>query len=96
MAAWFSDSWEVITEIIRNGANIEARDEFGRTPLHKAAMWNQSTAIIAELIINGANIRARDTDEKIPFDYLEENPNITKEDKIYRVLHEGILKPVEK
>lgn len=44
--------------LIRAGANLEARDFFGGTPLHRAAAWG-SQALAALLVSAGANLEAR-------------------------------------
>ena len=50
---------ELIQLLIDSGANVNARDDLGRTPLHHAALFNGPTAIV-KLIQAGAIIDAKD------------------------------------
>ena len=54
---------EVVQTLIDNGANVNARDVFGRTPLHLAV---GHPAIIALLLEAGANVDARDSLSNTP------------------------------
>jgi ankyrin repeat protein len=49
-----------VAACLEAGADSNARDEFGQTPLHLAAKSNESPAIIEALIAAGADINARD------------------------------------
>ncbi len=51
--------------LIREGANVNAKDEYGRTPLMLAAQ-NHSVAIVELLIDKGAEVDARDNDDRTP------------------------------
>ena len=62
--------------LIDAGANIEARDKDGWTPLHKAANAGQAEAAIA-LLDSGADGKARTTDGKTPYDLAPEKLNGT-------------------
>ena len=52
------DQASAIRALLAGGADIDARDEKGLTPLHKAAAWNDVAAIRA-LLDGGANVNAR-------------------------------------
>ncbi|NBB89666.1 MAG: hypothetical protein GVY23_00500 [Spirochaetes bacterium] len=54
---------EVVQTLIDNGANVNSRDVFGRTPLHLAV---GHPAIIALLLEAGANVDARDSLSNTP------------------------------
>ena len=45
--------------LIAKGADVNAKDEFGYTPLHHAA-WNGRTEIDEMLIADGADVNAMD------------------------------------
>ena len=45
--------------LLDHGADIEAMDDEGRTPLHEAAAFNTEPAVAAVLLDHGANIEAR-------------------------------------
>jgi hypothetical protein len=54
-----------VKELLRKGANVNARDESGHTPLHHAAY--RGHAEVAELLLErGADVNARDKDGHTP------------------------------
>ena len=55
---------DIVKALIKGGANIEARDDVGATPLHNAA-WGE-TSIVKVLIEAGADVEARDNDGNTP------------------------------
>ena len=55
-----------ITRCLQVGADINARDEFGNTPLHRAARYNKNPAVITVLVKAGAEINARDISGNTP------------------------------
>jgi len=61
-----SDHLEVVQLLLKYGANINAQDSSGRTPLHWASSGgNQKTA--RRLLERGANVHARNGEENTPF-----------------------------
>ena len=59
-----SDFWRVATVAdiagcIEAGAKVEARDKYGMTPLHMAALQNKNPAVVFALIEAGAKVNAR-------------------------------------
>ena len=70
------------------GADPGARDEYGDTPLHKAASSNRNPSVIEALVEGGADPGDRDDDGKTPFDYAEENEAL-KGTEAYWLLNEG-------
>ena len=51
--------------ILRNGANVNARDSLGQTPLHRAVMMRR-VEVARSLISAGACVEARDAEQKTP------------------------------
>ena len=49
-----------VARLLALGADIDARDNNGGTPLHWAAVWNASPAVATLLLDHGASIEARD------------------------------------
>ena len=54
-----------VQQLLQKGANIEAKDESGRTPLMVADIYN-STNVMKLLLDKGANIEAKDKFDKTP------------------------------
>ena len=50
----------MVKALLEAGANLEARNENGDTPLHRAAVFNENPAVIEALLEAGANLEARD------------------------------------
>ena len=42
------------------GADLKARDQFGLTPLHRAAANSKTPAVVKALLDAGADLKARD------------------------------------
>ena len=80
---------EIIVTLIRNGADLNARDKAGVTPLHLAAHYRESPAVITALVDFGANIKSKTKSGHLLFDLLVFNPSISETAEIYWVLHEG-------
>ena len=62
------------------GADINARDDFGQTPLHFAASLNENPQVAAALIQAGADINARRDDGRTPLGLANEyeNPDVAE------------------
>lgn len=60
-----SPTISIVRALVNRGANVEARDTRGFTPLHVAAEQNTTLAIVA-LIQAGANVNARTTNGSNP------------------------------
>jgi hypothetical protein len=59
--------------LLQHGANPNARDTGGRTPLHVCAERNTSAAVARLLIDGGTEPAAKDPSGKTPLDYAREN-----------------------
>lgn len=75
---------EVLALLLENGANIEAQDVYGATPLHHAAQ-NNDVAKIEFLIKQGANLHAKNLEDLTPLHYAAFNDRL--ESSQYLVRH---------
>ena len=73
------------------GADPDARDEDGLTPLHAAALKNPAPSVVAALIEAGADPAARTERGKTPFDYAKDNA-ASRGTSVYWRLNEGQFK----
>ncbi len=62
----FTSNPEVISRLLGAGADIEVRDDLGRTPLMDAAAFNTNPEVIATLLNAGAEVDSRDKDRVAP------------------------------
>jgi ankyrin repeat protein len=62
-----------INNAIKNGANVNARNSLGETPLMLAAFNNSTPEVIAVLVTAGADINAKNNQGVAASDYLRRN-----------------------
>ena len=74
-----------MTDCLQSGADPKARDEGGRTPLHRAAEEGESPAIITALLDAGADLKARDSLGETPFDRVKDRKPLKGSDAYYRL-----------
>ena len=58
-----------VAACLQSGADIEARNRYGRTPLHHAVWFNGDPAVAAALLEAGADLHARDKYSRTPLHY---------------------------
>ena len=69
-------SWDgMVTVLLAAGAEVDARNLQGETPLHWAAGRNRNPAVVAELVQAGADLNARDSDGNTPLHASRRNTN---------------------
>ncbi|MBC6438590.1 MAG: hypothetical protein GDA52_10790 [Rhodobacteraceae bacterium] len=84
---WEEVAAEDVENCIAAGANVNARNEDGVTPLHGAAVFGKAEAVHA-LLAAGANIAARTEDGQTPADFVEENEAL-RNHPVFWDLHDG-------
>ena len=80
-AAWGGDI-EAVKQHLAAGAEVNAKDEHGGTPLHRAVFFNSGQKEIVELLLaNGAEVNAKDDDGETPLDVAtrSKHPNASAE-----------------
>lgn len=55
-----------VSRCLKGGANVNARDNYGGTPLHGAAVHTKTSAVVTALVKAGAKINARNEDGDTP------------------------------
>ena len=74
-----------MTDCLQSGADPKARDEGGRTPLHRAAESNENPAVIEALLDAGADLKARDSLGETPWDRVKDRKPLKGSDAYYRL-----------
>ena len=66
--------------LLEAGADLEARNENGWTPLHKAARYSGHPGRIVALLKAGADLEARTELGNTPWDLAQENASLDETD----------------
>ena len=79
------DNYEAVTALLQAGANLEARDEYRGTPLHRAAELSKNPAVIKVMLDAGADTAARNAAGKTPWDLVQVNDALKGSDAYWRL-----------
>lgn len=78
-------NYDITELLIKNGANVNVRQQSGVTPLHSTA-HNGKLEIIRLLIDHGADVKAKTADNKTPLEMAEEKNYVEAADFIRKYL----------
>ena len=75
----------MVEALVASGAEIDARNDLGRTPLHQAALY-RGARVIEALLDAGADPMAEDNEGNRPADLAERNSRIPEDSDVMRRL----------
>ena len=64
---------EAVNQYLAAGTDVNAKDKYGRTPLHEAAYWDHKE-IVELLITKGADVNAKTKRGETPLDQAKRHP----------------------
>ena len=67
--AWFNPSLAEVEVLLKAGADVNAKQDDGWSPLHVAAAFNPSPAVLEVLLKAGADVNAKDKDGETPLHF---------------------------
>ena len=68
-----SGSLQQINDAIKNGADVNKKDEYGDTPFKMAATWNSNPEVLKALIEAGTDVNAKNINEDTPLSLAARN-----------------------
>ena len=85
LAAAFSETPEIVTALVNAGADPNARDVLGFTPLHRAAAFSKTPEVVTALVNAGADPNARTGNGDTPFELIPEDSPLKGTDVYWRL-----------
>ena len=76
---------DIVKQLVDAGADVDARDESGRTPLHQAAALSLFPAVITALLEVGADGKAQDDEGQTAYDIATDNKALNRSDAYWRL-----------
>ena len=71
----FAPTWAGVQRELACGADVNAKNDHGGTPLHYAAYRNDNSAVIEALLEAGADVNAKNDDGNTPLHWAGFNEN---------------------
>ena len=84
-AARHTQNAEVVTTLLKAGADINAQSKRGNTALILAARYNQTLEVITTLLTAGADTKVMNIDGKTAWDYAQDNEAVKGTDVLKRL-----------
>jgi ankyrin repeat protein len=81
-AAEFNPNPEVITALLKAGADANTKNRFGMTALMYAAKVTKNPEVIITLLKAGADTKVKDRDGNTALDYTDVNDNLAGTDAL--------------
>lgn len=78
---------DIVQLLVECGADVNALDANGNTPLHIETKNKPNNAIIKILIANHAHIDIKNQEGETPLDFLSEHPQFLSDNQIYPLQH---------
>ncbi len=72
-----ASSEKIVALFLAKGVDVNARDKYGRTPLHMATFYGNK-AVAKLLLDKGADVEARDHRANTPLLFISSNPGVTE------------------
>ena len=69
---WKTATVDDVETLVKSGADVNAQDEDGWTPLHSAAGLNRIPSVIGALVRLGADVNAEDPEGRTPLELAEQ------------------------
>ena len=85
MAAAYNENPAILIALLNAGADLNAQNQYGGTPLHVAAGNNENPAVITALLNAGADPAARDDKGRTPWKYAFRNEALKDSDVYWRL-----------
>ena len=85
IAAAHNSNPEVITVLVQAGADVNATDASGVTPLMLAAAGNSNPEVITVLLSLGADPKAKDNSGKTAIDHARKNARLRDTDALSKL-----------
>jgi ankyrin repeat protein len=76
---------EVLTTLLKAGAEVNARKQNGGTALIVAAQYNTNPEVLSVLLKAGADAEAKDNSGKTAFDHAEKNEKLKGTDVYWKL-----------
>jgi ankyrin repeat protein len=78
-------SFKEVNKAIQNGADVNAKDESGKTPMMYVAEYGESPEVLQLLIDAGADVQVQNKEGHDAFNYIERNEALFNSDAYWNM-----------